>query len=61
MFTPDRKLGCSSEQGCVTVIFRLLLLQNKPPSKSSMQADKTSKHLIIQYMVGYIYLRKALI
>ena len=38
MLTPERKLGCNSEQGWVTNKFVLLLIQNNAPEKSSAQA-----------------------
>ena len=43
MLTPERKLGCSSEQGWWIVAFLLLLLQNKPPEKSSSHANKWNR------------------
>ena len=37
IWTPERKLGCNSEQGWVTNVFVLLLIQNKAPEKSLAQ------------------------
>ena len=36
--TPERKLGCNSEQGWVTNKFVLLLIQNNPSEESLAQA-----------------------
>ena len=38
IWTPERNLGCNSEQGWVTNKFVLLLIQNKAPEKSLSQA-----------------------
>ena len=38
ILTPERKLGCNSEQDWVTNEFVLLLIHNNAPAKSATQA-----------------------
>ena len=47
--TPERKLGCSSEQGWVTNKLVLLFIQNNAPEKSVTQPSWYYKH-------NYVYI-----
>ena len=53
IWTPERKLGCNSEQGWVTNKFVLLLIHNNAPEKSVTQA-LWKKYTLQAYVDTYV-------